>query len=201
MDNCFSIDSNLPNSYCKIKDYLYKELSPIVKENRHIIFLCIGTDRSTGDSLGPLIGYKLRYLKKSNFSIYGTLLNPIHSKNLALILERINTNFDNPFIIAIDACLGSLEHIGKIFINDKPIFPGLALNKGLPPVGDMSITGIVNLSGAFEFMVLQNTRLFTVMSLADSISNGIYHFVLKCSDINRSSHNVIEEDLLIFPHG
>ena len=109
MDDCFSIDSNSPNSYCKIRDYLYKELKPIVKENRNIIFLCIGTDRSTGDSLGPLIGYKLRYLKKKNFSIYGTLLNPIHSKNLALILERINANFDNPFIIAIDACLGILN--------------------------------------------------------------------------------------------
>ena len=23
-----------------------------------VVFLCIGTDRSTGDSLGPLIGYK-----------------------------------------------------------------------------------------------------------------------------------------------
>lgn len=26
---------------------------------RRIVFLCIGTDRSTGDSLGPLIGSKL----------------------------------------------------------------------------------------------------------------------------------------------
>ena len=25
-----------------------------------VIFLCIGTDRSTGDSLGPLIGHKLK---------------------------------------------------------------------------------------------------------------------------------------------
>ena len=199
MDDCFSIDSNSPNSYCKIRDYLYKELKPIVKENRNIIFLCIGTDRSTGDSLGPLIGYKLRYLQKKNFYIYGTLLNPIHSKNLALILDRIHENFDNPFIIAIDACLGHIEHIGKIFIRNKPVCPGLALNKTLPPVGDMSITGIVNISGAFEFMVLQNTRLFTVMSLADSISNGIYHFVLKCSDSKKSSRDFIE-DLLIFPN-
>lgn len=198
MNDSFSIDSNSPNSYCKIRDYLYKELKPTIKENRHIIFLCIGTDRSTGDSLGPLIGYKLRHLNKKNFSIYGTLSNPIHSKNLALVLDRINENFANPFIIAIDACLGHFENIGKIFISNKPICPGLALNKGLPPVGHMSITGIVNISGAFEFMVLQNTRLFTVMSLADSISNGIYHFILKCSDDRKSSSD-FTEDLLIFP--
>ena len=30
-----------------------------------VVFLCIGTDRSTGDSLGPLIGYKLRDMKRS----------------------------------------------------------------------------------------------------------------------------------------
>lgn len=199
MNDDFCIDSNSTNSYCKIRDYLYKELKPIVKENRNIIFLCIGTDRSTGDSLGPLIGYKLRYLKKKNFYIYGTLINPIHAKNLAIILDRIKDNFDDPFIIAIDSCLGCIENIGKIFISKKPLHPGLAVNKDLPPVGDISITGIVNISGSFDFIVLQNTRLATVMSLADSISNGIYHFVLKCSDSKKSSRDFIE-DLLIFPN-
>lgn len=199
MNNDFCIDSNLPNSYCKIRDYLYKELKPIVKENRSIIFLCIGTDRSTGDSLGPLVGYKLRYLKKENFYIYGTLLNPIHAKNLTITLDRIHDNFNNPYIIAIDSCLGRIENIGKVFISKKPLSPGLAVNKSLPPVGDISVTGIVNISGAFEFMVLQNTRLATVMCLAESISNGIYHFILKCSDRNNLTNNYIE-DLLIFPN-
>jgi len=199
MNDDFCITSNSPNSYCKIRDYLYKELKQLVKEERTIIFLCIGTDRSTGDSLGPLIGYKLRYLKKKNFYIYGTLSNPIHAKNLVLILNRINENFSEPFIIAIDSSLGRFENIGNIFISKKPLCPGLALSKDLPSVGDMSITGIVNISGAFEFMVLQNTRLATVMSLADSISNGIYHFVLKCSDNKKSSSDFID-DILIFPN-
>ena len=51
-------------------------------QNRPIIFVCIGTDRSTGDSLGPLVGYKLKYLSKNNIYIYGTLENPIHAKNM-----------------------------------------------------------------------------------------------------------------------
>ena len=29
-----------------------------------VVFLCIGTDRSTGDSLGPLLGYKLKDVYK-----------------------------------------------------------------------------------------------------------------------------------------
>ena len=48
----------------------------------------------------------------------------------------------------------------------------------MPAVGDLSITGVVNISGNLEFIVLQNTRLFTVMSLADCITDGIK----KCLD-------------------
>ena len=30
----------------------------VEKQKAGVIFLCIGTDRSTGDSLGPLVGHK-----------------------------------------------------------------------------------------------------------------------------------------------
>ena len=37
------------------------------RENRRgVLLFCIGTDRSTGDSLGPLIGHKLRDLGQKN---------------------------------------------------------------------------------------------------------------------------------------
>ena len=178
----FSIDASSFSSYIKIKDYLLKELNPILAQNRPIIFVCIGTDRSTGDSLGHLVGYKLKYLSKNNIHIYGTLENPIHAKNMVEVLAKIKFSFINPYIVAIDSCLGSLNNIGKVFIQKKPLSPGLALNKQLPAVGEMSITGIVNISGNFEFLVLQNTRLYTVMNLADVISRGISYFILKSLD-------------------
>lgn len=187
MNSNIYIDSTKPNSYVDIRDYLWSFLKPIVKCKRPIIFLCIGTDRSTGDSLGPLIGHKLKFLKRKNFYIYGTLENPVHSKNIETIISRINENFENPYIVAIDACLGSFQNIGKVIIKNEPLIPGSALNKNLPSVGNMSITGIVNISGNFEYMVLQNTRLYTVMELADSISNGIYHFILKSVGGKKSS--------------
>jgi len=195
----FSIDSSSLTAYIKIKDYLLNELQPILYDHRAIIFVCIGSDRSTGDSLGPLVGYKLKYLSKNNIYVYGTLENPIHAKNIVNTLDEINSDFKNPYIVAIDSCLGSLNNIGKVFIQKKPLLPGLALNKQLPGVGEMSITGIVNISGSFEFLVLQNTRLNTVMNLADSISKGIYYFILKSldnsntnlSNINYRYHNLI----------
>ena len=190
MCQSFSVTSSSLAACIKIKDYLLNELQPILNENRHIIFICIGSDRSTGDSLGPLVGHKLKYFSKSNIHIYGTLENPIHAKNIVDKLNEINLNFKNPYIIAIDSCLGSINNIGKIFIQKKPLLPGLALNKNLPAVGNMSITGIVNISGGFDFLVLQNTRLHTVMNLADSISKGIYYFILKSLDKSNISVNV-----------
>lgn len=188
-----TIDSLDNNSIPIIRDCLYENLLPIIKQKRPIVLVCIGTDRSTGDSLGPLVGDKLKFLIRNNISLFGNLESPVHAKNLTATLENIKLNFNNPFIIAIDACLGSVQNVGKIVIENSPIIPGAAVNKNLPPVGDLSITGIVNISGALEFMVLQNTRLYTVMTLADVISKGIYHFVLKTYGGKKSSFSINEE--------
>lgn len=178
MLDSLNIDAYSPTSHKEIRNYLHKYIDSAIAERRPVIFLCIGTDRATGDSLGPLVGYKLKSIPHNNFFIYGTLDNPIHAKNISDILSKINNYFDNPFIVAIDACLGSAQNIGKIIIENRPLLPGSSLNKELPQVGDISISGIVNISGSYEFLVLQNTRLATVMLLADCIYMGISQFII-----------------------
>ncbi len=173
------IDSNETKSVFIISDTLSEELSLVLKEDRPVVFLCIGTDRSTGDSLGPLVGDKLTLLVRNKIFLYGDLQSPVHAKNLCSTIIKINKIYNNPYIIAIDACLGSPQSVGNIIIESRPIFPGAAVHKTLPPIGDLSITGIVNISGNLEFMILQSTRLFTVMHLADVISKGIYQSILK----------------------
>ncbi len=189
------LDSSSKNSVFKLRDTLSKEIYPIVKLGRPIILLCIGTDRSTGDSLGPLVGDKLKFLIRDRVFLYGTLQKPVHAKNLSTTISEVNIRFKNPFIIAIDACLGSIQNVGKIIIESKPLRPGSALNKDLPQVGDLSITGIVNISGAMEFMVLQNTRLFTVMQLVEVIYKGLYHSVIKTIG-GKKSNNIFNNNLV-----
>jgi len=192
------IDSNETKSVFMIGSTLSNELSKLLGTNRPIVFLCIGTDRSTGDSLGPLVGDKLTFLTRNKISLYGNLESPVHAKNLSSTLVKIKKIHNNPFIIAIDACLGSSQNIGNIIIESKPIFPGAAVHKNLPPIGDLSITGIVNISGNLEFMVLQNTRLFTVMHLADIISKGIYNCIIKmkCGGSTSTAPNSMFENLV-----
>lgn len=173
------VDSSDINSPFLIRDYLYNEVSPAMHQDRPIIFLCIGSDRSTGDCLGPLIGSKLKYISRKNVHIYGTLDKPVHAQNLIEALNEINNNFINPYIIAIDACLGNIQNVGKIQIQKKALSPGAALAKALPSVGNLSILAVVNVSGKLDFMILQNTRLNTVFTLSEIIYIGIHQFILK----------------------
>lgn len=184
--NSFCTDSNIPNAYIEIKDYLYTKLLPILKSKRHIIFLCIGSDRATGDSLGPLIGYKLQNINCPYFHIYGSLEHPVNALNLSSVISKLNEVYSNPFIVSIDASLGNYHNIGKIYIDYAPLAPGSALNKDLPIIGHISITGIVNVFKCSSFIVLQNTKLYTVMQLADCISDGIIYLI---EELNSNFNN------------
>lgn len=138
---------------------------------REYVVVSIGTDRSTGDALGPLVGSLFSEKKPRHISIYGTLDNPVHAVNLQDYLHQIETSYRHPFIIAIDACLGKQHSVGKIIAGKGPIKPGAALNKPLPAIGDAHLTGVVNVSGFMEYAVLQNTRLQIVMAMAKLIAD------------------------------
>lgn len=148
------------------------ELLPL-EENMPVVITCIGTDRSTGDSFGPLIGSFLKEIDLNHFHVYGTLDDPIHAVNLQERINQIHEHHINPFIIAIDACLGRIKNVGVIKVGTGPIKPGAGVNKDLPSVGHIHITGIVNVSGYMEFFVLQNTRLNLVMRMAKQVTAGI----------------------------
>ncbi|MBO8172161.1 MAG: spore protease YyaC [Bacillaceae bacterium] len=138
-----------------------------------IIALCIGTDRSTGDSLGPLVGTNLKKIHLPNFHVYGTLDHPVHAVNLQETMDLIQSEYDRPLVLAVDACLGKYSNVGKISIHSGPLKPGAGVNKQLPEVGVFHIVGIVNVGGFMEYFVLQNTRLSLVMKMADVIAHSI----------------------------
>lgn len=94
-------------------------------------------------------------------------------------MDHIYSSFSHPFILAIDACLGKVDRIGYITVGSGPVKPGAGVNKNLPAVGDIHITGIVNLSGYMEYLVLQNTRLSLVMKMADTLASSIKYSIWK----------------------
>ncbi len=151
-----------------IRNTLNKEHASI----NDIVVLCIGTDRATGDCLGPLVGEHLKNVLPE-IPVYGTLEKPVHALNLEQTVQTIYAEHPQPYIIAIDASLGIPEHIGYATLSQNPLIPGKGVNKKLPAIGHLSITGIVNVTGFPNSILLQSTRLHTVMTLANCISNAI----------------------------
>ena len=150
------------------------------KEYSNIIFLCIGTDRITGDTFGPLVGYKLDILFRdtNRINVIGNLSETVCCNNINSVLNNINEQYKNPFIVSIDSALSIVpENIGRIKVSEGGLCIGSGLDKNNVHIGDMNIKGIVGRDTRKpiqNFKILQNISLNLVMRLADTVSKGIY---------------------------
>lgn len=169
----FRVDHTHESATRKLSEHLYERFLQ-KSADQDLVVLCIGTDRSTGDALGPLVGSRLHTYFLDDIFVYGTLEQPVHAINLADQIALITEKHPNALIVAIDACLGQYQHVGCINVADGPVKPGAGVKKELPAVGHFHITGIVNVGGFMEYFVLQNTRLHVVVSMADIIASAIH---------------------------
>ena len=169
----FYIDEKKDTASSELAPILGKCIGNVDRPWDKIVFVCIGSDRITGDSLGPLVGHQLSRYHWKNIYVYGTLNEPVHALNLETTLEQIKERHPSALYIAVDASLGSQKHVGFISVGTGSICPGAGVHKSLPPVGDIFITGILNVSGTFEHFLLQTTRLSSVVQMAEIITAGI----------------------------
>lgn len=132
---------------------------------KDIVFICIGTDRSTGDALGPLTGSKLEEYGFKN--VVGTLACPCDAGNLE---ARLATIPPEARVVAIDACLGMEQSLGAFLVSAAPLLPAESVGGKLPAVGDFSIAGIVGKKGPKPYHALQAASLYRVMNMADQIA-------------------------------
>ncbi len=165
-------DGFSPEQFAEQLARLVAEIQAEEKKER-LLYLCIGSDRSTGDSLGPLIGHMLTRSRKESPAVLGTLRRPVHAVNLEEAIRKIQEDYADAVVVAIDASVGAKDHVGCITLSKGAIKPGLGVSKDLTAVGHIAITGIVGSQGRFEPLLLQNTRLSVVMELADCICRGI----------------------------
>jgi putative sporulation protein YyaC len=144
-----------------------------IKKKKGIIIVCIGTDRSTGDCLGPLLGYKLKEIENNRIKVFGTLKHPVHALNLDYYLEEIKNEFRNWIIIAVDASVGTADHVGLVTISQGSLAPGAGVGKDISRVGDVSITGIVTSSSSPEN--LMGIRLSIIMDMVEFLYASMEH--------------------------
>lgn len=145
---------------------LVHRLKSIKPRGKKILFVCVGTDRSTGDSLGPIVGTLLKFY---GYNVLGTIDKPVHAQNITETISHIERYYNDHFVVATDAALGEFSRVGSITADKGPLLPGAGVDKKLPAIGDARIVGVVNVGGFMEYFVLQNTRLSSVMRMADEI--------------------------------
>ena len=139
-------------------------------QGREVVFACIGTDRSTGDALGPLVGQRLLRLGFPPPSVVGTLEEPLHALNLRERMLPVLARPVPPLVVAVDAALGPSSGVGTVHLRAGGLLPGQGVGKDLPQVGEIAITATVNIqAGAMDVQILQSTRLFVVQELAEMI--------------------------------
>lgn len=136
------------------------------------VFLCIGSDKVRGDSLGPVIG-SLLLKKDTDLCVFGTLDFPVHALNLAAATEYIYQTYPGRPLVAIDASLGVREHVKYLTLGRGGLNPGAGVRKSLGTVGDVFLTGIVAPAGPLSNLALQVVQRSTVLSMAAVMTEGI----------------------------
>ena len=105
----FYVDSQKSSSAEEIAFLLNKCILQYPGRWSELVFLCIGSDRVTGDCLGPYIGHQLlEHLNTDTHGVYvyGTLKSPVHALNLSRISRQIKILHPEGLVIAVDASLG-----------------------------------------------------------------------------------------------
>lgn len=184
------VHSERPGALATLALGLERELIALGAAGRPVIFACIGTDRSTGDALGPLVGQRLLRLGHAEDGVVGTLEQPLHAVNLVERMAPRLSLAPRPLIVAVDAALGPLTSVGAVRLRRGGIRPGEGVGKDLPEVGELSVVGTVNVrAGALDAQVLQSTRLFLVQNLAEMIANACWWSMRR---IARSADEAVE---------
>ncbi|MGQ7884475.1 spore protease YyaC [Paenibacillus sp. WC2504] len=147
-----------------------------------IVIICVGTNRYTWDSLGPMVGSRLseRFEGHRHVHLYGTLEKPVHALNLQKTIAHIAKSHNQAYTIAVDAALGQFYKIGTLQLVEEPLQPGVSLNKELPPIGHIHLKGIINNHSLLNHKVMEHTSLTFIDEMSAVISRLL---VKSCQDI------------------
>lgn len=154
-------------------DFLLKIKSGVNNRNMKVLFLCIGSEKIAGDSLGPLVGTLLKEKHKIPFPVIGCEDTPVNGVNISRYRGYIKDCFPTYKIIAIDAALGNKQDVGTIQFRLGGVKAGGAMGAKNQPIGDIAVLGVVGEKGSDCMQTLLNASFDDVLALAEKIADTI----------------------------
>lgn len=134
----------------------------------NLVFLCLGTTKISGDSIGPKVGDRLKQMNIGAY-VYGDTRRQVTSINVEDYAAMLKKRHSGDRIIAVDSALGKSADIGKIKITDAGVKPGGAFNKTRERVGDMGILAVVGDSEKDRLDQLRNSSSELVDELVEKV--------------------------------
>ena len=153
------------------------------EENMEIVIVCFGTGEVTGDSLAPMVGTALKEKYNIKTFVYGDLNDDINAKKIDSTLDMIHSVHQGSVVIAVDACVGKKEDVGKIVVKEG-VRPKAALDKTANAYGDIGILGIVAPRDGDTLTNLLSADFSLVCGMSERIAKAIYTsfiFAQKCA--------------------
>ncbi len=156
------------NEFSEIKK-VADALSAVLPRGKEAVVLAIGSDRVTGDCLGPLVGY---LLSRSGIRVYGSLRSPVTALAVEETYADIKKRHPDAVVIAVDSAVGEDGEIGEVRAIGRGLRPAAAMGKNMRRVGDASVIGVVS-SKRMGAKGLNRVRLGDVYKMAHVAARAI----------------------------
>lgn len=162
------------NKYLKFVNKLSENINDLNYNYSNIIILCVGTRNIIGDSIGPIIGTNIKKIENEYIKIFGTLQETVNFINAREIVTSLYNDYENPYIITIDAALG--KNVGDISVSKGYIKLGKALEKNICFYSNINIKCIVGKSTNLKISninELNKVSINTINTMASIVTCGI----------------------------
>ncbi len=150
------------------------------------VILCIGSNKVVGDSLGPRVGDILREKYNAPAFVYGGLKSPVNGINYYEYYKFLKEKHKECLVIAVDACVGNRDEVGKIKYCTDGLRAGEALGKSLPRVGDVGVLGVVCERSGDNLKSLTRVNPIFIANMSEKIAYNILRFISPAEKRNKS---------------
>ncbi len=135
---------------------------------KNLVFLCVGTTKIIGDSVGPKVGDRLRENNIEAF-VYGNSQRQVTAINVDDYVRMIKAKHADDLLVVIDSALGKTDDIGTIKVTKNGIKPGGAFDKSKERVGDVGILAVVGDADADRMTELKTRDSVFIDKLVEKV--------------------------------
>ena len=102
-----------------------------------LLFLCIGSEKISGDCIGPIVGTLLKEKYRIPYPVLGTEDNSVNGANIRAYRDNIKKYFPDYKIIAVDSAVGDDKDLWTLKIREGGVRAGGALNPSVEYYGNV----------------------------------------------------------------